>query len=120
MFVVSTMWQKMLKCILNFCCTLQAKKESKEAEKAAKQLKGGSLEGHNDLVLALQRNQEKRGGMLSYLEEKYANLDEHDEEDEGVEKSRKRSKADKASSSTGKGPRRKRQRKVWLIGSTYL
>lgn len=32
--------------------------------------------GHDDLVLALQRTREKRGGIMSYLEEKYGNVED--------------------------------------------
>lgn len=41
-------------------------------------MKGGSLDKYNDLALALKRNQEKRGNLLSYLEQKYAGAEDSD------------------------------------------
>lgn len=74
-----------------------------------KELKGGSLEGYNDLALAMQRNREKRGGLISYLEQKYANAEEEDEELEAKPKKQsKRTKAPPKGQSTSKAKRMKK------------
>jgi len=91
----------------------KATNESKEAEEAAKELKGGSLEGYSDLVMALQRNQEKRGDISSYLEKKYAsNQDDDFVISFGKERKKRTKKQSTSKSSTSsKASASKRQKK---------
>ncbi|XP_067936560.1 dnaJ homolog subfamily C member 9-like [Watersipora subatra] len=91
----------------------KAKKEAKEAEKAAKELNGGSLAGYNDLAVAMQRNKERRGGLLTYLEEKYGNIEDDDSKvlESKPSTSKKRNIA-QGSKSTNSSSKAKRQKKV--------
>ena len=78
----------------------------------AKELKGGSLEGYSDLALAMQRNKEKRSGILSYLEAKYGNGEDNDSGDDLVVKSKastKRGKGKDNSSTTSKNSKRQKK-----------
>ena len=66
----------------------------------------------SDLVLAIQRNKGKRGGLISYLEEKYASKegDEDSEDEVKTKTSSKNKKRVKSSRTSSQPPTSKRQK----------